>query len=1233
MTVFCCFFADSVIAQVTNTNFFWGGTVNNSWSTAANWSRTGKFIHTANYASGSTTVTIVTANLATTTTVMAVGDAIVGPGIPANTTISAFSAVAAAGTTITLSQATTASGSAVNVQTYLKSTLLPVATTGTSTAGTTSTAIIDNGANPVITTTGAACSVLLMRNQFATSSISTLTIDTGGILTINHYSSAPVSLAGGNVVNNGTFNITSTSVAASTAITCATPTVAPAVASEFGYSGSGALNINIATAAAANSAAVAVTSLNANTTYRMLFNGATSITLSSSTFTSFAFRAAGGALASPLIIGGAGFTIGTVGVPVNGGLISLGAQSTVTVDTGTTLTFNSASTNLTQGITSFSTSAVATTFTNKGTINLQGASTRSGLFFSTGAAAGITVVFTISNQGTLNVNLNSSGVGQSAFGIGNGGGTATGVGSGVFVTNTGTMTLKNTSTAAGTGAAIFGVVAGETPPLTITNNGTLNLEGTSYSYGNKVTINNNAILNSNSELRSFTAINNNVGGSINFVKTAATATSRQVTFNGLLATDLSGAIGSVYSDGTNNYVVVSQKFGSGTTLVANVLSSATIATGAGSLSIVSGGSTNPIAFTSVTVPALNGALSSTTTNSGTVNTDTASNLNIIGGVSAASAGAIAPGGASGKGIVDFNSGSTLAINSILKLQVSGSAVTGVDYDKVINSAVGGGFDLSAAILDVTGIYTPSGYTVIDIVSTEATGTLTGMFASVVGLGSGWSVVYNSGTAGVVQLTYGSAATPTITRLSSNGTNTITSACEGTTLVIIGTNLTGTSEITVNGVALTGVNDVSSTRAEGVLPIGARVGPVVVTTPGGSVTSSGNLTVVENSTVVTAVTACDTYTWANNGVTYTTSGTYTGTTTSCVTQQLVLNIVVSPTPIVTTVSQCGGTYVWPANGVTYSASTNLNIIVGCTSETLNLTITAPTTTGSESVAACGTSYVWSVNGSTYTSSGTYTHVVGCNTATLTLILTPNTTTGSETVAACGSSYTWATSGASYTSSGTYTHVVGCNTATLTLTLTPATTTGSESVSVCGSSYTWALNGASYTSSGTYTHVVGCNTATLTLTLTPNTTTGSESVSACGSSYTWATSGASYTSSGTYTHVVGCNTATLTLTLTPETTTGSESVSACGSSYTWATSGASYTASGTYTHVVGCNTATLTLTLTPATTTGSEAVTACGNYTWALNGASYTSSGTYTYTVGCNTATLTLTLTPGTTTGSE
>ena len=56
-----------------------------------------------------------------------------------------------------------------------------------------------------------------------------------------------------------------------------------------------------------------------------------------------------------------------------------------------------------------------------------------------------------------------------------------------------------------------------------------------------------------------------------------------------------------------------------------------------------------------------------------------------------------------------------------------------------------------------------------------------------------------------------------------------------------------------------------------------------------VSANAPLVVVANTVVTTPVTAIYSYTWANNGQTYTTSGLYSGSVTNCVTQKLNLTI--------------------------------------------------------------------------------------------------------------------------------------------------------------------------------------------------------------------------------------------------------------------------------------------------------------------------------------------------------
>jgi len=89
-----------------------------------------------------------------------------------------------------------------------------------------------------------------------------------------------------------------------------------------------------------------------------------------------------------------------------------------------------------------------------------------------------------------------------------------------------------------------------------------------------------------------------------------------------------------------------------------------------------------------------------------------------------------------------------------------------------------------------------------------------------------------------------------------------------------------------------------------------------------------------------VTACGSYTWPNNGVTYTSSATVTGSTTNCVTEKLTLTITGSIHTSDVTVCD---PYTWSNNGTTYSASgVYYGTTTNCIQERLNLTINAKNT---------------------------------------------------------------------------------------------------------------------------------------------------------------------------------------------------------------------------------------------------------------------------------------------------
>ena len=403
-----------------------------------------------------------------------------------------------------------------------------------------------------------------------------------------------------------------------------------------------------------------------------------------------------------------------------------------------------------------------------------------------------------------------------------------------------------------------------------------------------------------------------------------------------------------------------------------------------------------------------------------------------------------------------------------------------------------------------------------------------------------------------------------------------------------------------------------------------------------------------------VTACDSYSWATNNVTYTTSTVAQSTITNaagCDSVQILRLTLGQSNTGVETVSACES-YTW--NGTTYTASTStptmtLTNAAGCDSVvTLHLTINQPT----ESVVAVSACEEYTWHGTTYTAStNTPTYVMagananGCD-STVVLHLTINhATTGFYYVEACDS-YTWR--GTTYTAStNTPTRTIaggnanGCDSiVNLHLTIHPSVTS-STSATACDS-YTW--NGNVYGASGSYSYhyttINGCDSlVTLNLTLN-HSTTGVISVQNCGS-YTW--HGTTYNNTGRYTYTStgsnGCDSVT-TLVLTVNTVTnGNDYVTACdsytwyGTTYTTNTNSATHTLSGA--NMNGCDSIiTLHLTLN-SSTTGTQTVSACDSYTW-MDGVTYTTStNTPTYTInnaaGCDSViTLNLTINHGTTT---
>ncbi|MBI3239807.1 MAG: T9SS type A sorting domain-containing protein [Flavobacteriia bacterium] len=421
----------------------------------------------------------------------------------------------------------------------------------------------------------------------------------------------------------------------------------------------------------------------------------------------------------------------------------------------------------------------------------------------------------------------------------------------------------------------------------------------------------------------------------------------------------------------------------------------------------------------------------------------------------------------------------------------------------------------------------------------------------------------------------------------------------------------------------------------------------------------NLTINNPTSSTVTAAACNSYTWAQNGTTYTTSGSYPvvlagANANGCDSTVTLILTINQPTSSTVTVSACSS-YTWAQNATTYTVSGSYPVVLagananGCDSTvTLNLTINQPTT-ATVSASACG-SYTWALNATTYTTSGSYvTTLAGANAngcdSTVTLNLTINQpTTSTISASACGS-YTWADNATTYTTSGSYvTTLVGANAngcdSTITLNLTINQPTSSTVTAAACGSYTWAENSTTYTTSGSYPVVLagananGCD-STVTLILTINQPTSSTFTAAACGSYTWAENSTTYTTSGSYPVVLagananGCD-STVTLILTINQPTSSTVTATACESYTWAENGTTYTASGSYPVLLagananGCDsTVTLVLTITglptaTATDNGDATITASAgtSYQW-INCATNTAiagatSQTYTAT---------------------
>jgi hypothetical protein len=188
----------------------------------------------------------------------------------------------------------------------------------------------------------------------------------------------------------------------------------------------------------------------------------------------------------------------------------------------------------------------------------------------------------------------------------------------------------------------------------------------------------------------------------------------------------------------------------------------------------------------------------------------------------------------------------------------------------------------------------------------------------------------------------------------------------------------------------------------------------------------DLTILENSFNSIVEFACDSFLWELNGQTYLQSGIYRDTISNIAGCDSIvsLNLTVSNSTHGTEAQTACDSFTWETNGVTYTESgvysDTLVNQAGCDSViTLQLTI-LQSSFSQETHTACD-SFIWESNGITYTESGTYTDTLmneaGCD-SVVTLELTLLQSTSSQVSETSCDSFTWEINGVTYAESGVY-----------------------------------------------------------------------------------------------------------------------------------------------------------------------------------------------------------------------
>ncbi|PZA12230.1 transporter [Rhodopseudomonas palustris] len=539
---------------------------------------------------------------------------------------------------------------------------------------------------------------------------------------------------------------------------------------------------------------------------------------------------------------------------------------------------------------------------------------------------------------------------------------------------------------------------------------------------------------------------------------------------------------------------------------------------------------------------------------------------------------------------------TLGTNTATSIAITTPAGTAGARDVVVTTAGGsatstGGFTYVAP--PTIGTISPNsgptaGGTSVSITGTDlsgVTGVTVGGAAATLGANTSTSIAITtpSGSAGaqnVVVTTAGGSATSTggFTYIAAPTIGTISPSsgptAGGTSVTITGTNLSGVTGVTVGGAAAT-LGSNTSTSIVITTPSGtAGARDVVVTTAGGSATSTGGFTYVAAPTI-------DTISPSSGPTAGGTSVTITGTNLSGVSSVTVggaaatLGTNTSTSIVITTPAGTAGArdVVLTTAGGSVTSTGGFTYIAGPTISTISPS--AGPTAGGTSVTITGTD----LSGVTGVTVGGAAATLGTNTATSIVITTPSGTAGARDVVVT-------TAGGSATSVGGFTYAAPPTIGTISP--SSGSTGGGTSVTITGTN----LSGVTSVTIGGASATLGTNTSTSIAVTTPSGTAGARDVVVT-------TAGGSVTSTGGFTYILSPSISTITPNAGP--TAGGTSVTITGTNLSGVTSVTVGGASAT----LGTNTSTSIVITTPAGTAGARDVVV------TTAGGSATSVGGFTY----------------------